>query len=119
MQTPQEICVWYVLPAIRRELATVMISKKMSQKYVAKELGLTDAAVSQYLTKKRAYGVYLPLRIRNKVEKAAVRIINHNSCARLEIQGILRKLTKSGFLCAVHRKKESVPKCCKICFTAE
>ncbi|NIA09936.1 MAG: transcriptional regulator [Nitrospiraceae bacterium] len=53
-KVPCEVITWYVLPAIRRELSAVMISKyNMYQKDAAKLLGVTDAAVSQYLSRKR------------------------------------------------------------------
>jgi predicted transcriptional regulator len=55
-QTPCEIIVWHILPAIRRELAKNMIKRHgLSQKEVAKKLGLTEAAISRYLSGKRAY----------------------------------------------------------------
>lgn len=53
-KVPCETITWYVLPAVRRGLAVAMISKyDMYQKDVAKFLGVTDAAVSQYLSRKR------------------------------------------------------------------
>ena len=53
-KVPCEIITWYVLPSIRRKLATVMIDKYgMYQKDAAKFLGVTDAAISQYLSRKR------------------------------------------------------------------
>jgi len=46
-KVPCEIITWYVLPSIRRKLATVMIDKYgMYQKDAAKFLGVTDAAIS-------------------------------------------------------------------------
>ena len=52
---PQEIEVWYVLPALRREYAKVLIKEhKLSQKGVAEILQVTESAISQYLTGKRA-----------------------------------------------------------------
>ena len=52
---PQEIEVRYILPAIRRELARIFIQEhNLSQKEAANVLGLTEAAISQYLHYKRA-----------------------------------------------------------------
>lgn len=54
MKAPCELVIWYVLPAIRRELAKSMVEDwGMSQRAAANRLGLTDAAVSQYLSEKR------------------------------------------------------------------
>jgi predicted transcriptional regulator len=53
-KVPCEIITWYMLPAIRRGLAIKLVQDyKCSQKQAAAYLGLTDAAVSQYLAKKR------------------------------------------------------------------
>ncbi|MEA2054866.1 MAG: transcriptional regulator [Candidatus Thermoplasmatota archaeon] len=53
-KVPCEIITWYILPAIRRELSAVIIKDyDMHQKDAAKLLGLTDAAISQYISKKR------------------------------------------------------------------
>ena len=51
---PQEIEVFYVLPAIRRELAYCLKAQGKSQKDIAVILGVTGAAVSQYMSSKRA-----------------------------------------------------------------
>lgn len=54
MKIPCEIVVWYVLPMIRREIANELVSThSMSQAEVARRFGVTDAAISQYLKKKR------------------------------------------------------------------
>lgn len=54
MKIPCEIVVWQVLPLIRRELAKELVQvHRLSQAEVARRFGVTDAAVSQYLTKKR------------------------------------------------------------------
>ena len=51
---PCEIISWHVLPAVRREIATYLVNeKKVTRKIVAKKLGLTEAAVCQYLKHKR------------------------------------------------------------------
>jgi len=54
MKMPCELIVWYVLPTIRRELAKELVGAYgMTQAEVAKRFGVTDAAISQYLRKKR------------------------------------------------------------------
>lgn len=54
MKTPCEITVWYVLPTIRREIAKELVFEhKYTQAKVARCFGVTDAAISQYLNKKR------------------------------------------------------------------
>lgn len=54
MKIPCEVIVWYVLPIVRREVADELVSvHHMSQAQVARKFGVTDAAISQYLKKKR------------------------------------------------------------------
>ena len=54
MKIPCELVVWYVLPAIRKDIARELVdSHNMSQTEVAKRFGVTGAAISQYLKKKR------------------------------------------------------------------
>ncbi len=54
MKIPCEVVVWYVLPIIRREVASELVNVHgMSQADVARKFGVTDAAISQYLKKKR------------------------------------------------------------------
>ncbi|HJH29309.1 MAG TPA: transcriptional regulator [Methanosarcinaceae archaeon] len=54
MKTPCEIMVQKVLPAIRAELARVlMVEHNCTQQKVADILGLSRAAVSQYVSEKR------------------------------------------------------------------
>ena len=84
LQTPQEITVWYILPAIRRELAKAMLTKNLKQKQVAKLLGITEAAVSQYLRSKRAKQVEFNKDIKLKIQEAANNIINARQINSLE-----------------------------------
>jgi len=62
---------WYVLPQIRAELARELVKKGLSQKEVAEKLGLTPAAVSQYLHKKRGEKSSILEKYRKIIEKAA------------------------------------------------
>lgn len=48
-----EIIVQYILPAIRAEMAVQMQKQGISQTNIAKALGVTPAAVNQYLKSKR------------------------------------------------------------------
>ncbi|MFH1328275.1 MAG: hypothetical protein ABIH76_05470, partial [Candidatus Bathyarchaeota archaeon] len=52
--TPQEIEVWYVLPALRREFAKAFLETGMKQKDIAKIMEINEPAISQYLKAKRA-----------------------------------------------------------------
>ncbi len=60
MKLPCEIIVWEVLPCIRAALAGELLRKGLSQKQVSEMLGITQAAVSHYTSKKRGSGLDFP-----------------------------------------------------------
>ena len=97
---PCEIATWYVLPVIRKELAMLLVKNHgISQKETASLLGVTDAAVSQYLSKKRGKRNFYRID-ENEFEKAAQRIADGASakgeicqlCKFLVSQNILEKI---------------------------
>ena len=55
MKTPCEVSMWYVVPYIRSRVAQSIVNDLgLKQAFAARKLGVTDAAVSQYLSGKRA-----------------------------------------------------------------
>ncbi len=59
MKPPCEIVVWYVIPAIRSELAKELMNLGMKQRDVSEIMDITQPAVSQYITDKRGSGIKL------------------------------------------------------------
>lgn len=92
-RSPCELIIWYALPDVRSEIAKYLINNyQLKQKEVSEILGITPAAVNQYLTSKRG-GELLTL-IKNKkmkkefladLQEAAVRIYEEKSPVFLEI----------------------------------
>ena len=74
MKPPCEIVVWYVIPAIRSELAKELLNLGMKQKEVSELMDITQPAVSQYITDKRGSGVKLPDDVRQMVKDFAVEL---------------------------------------------
>ncbi len=75
MEMPCQRVFWYVLPAIRREIAKSMVDMQKKRHEIAEKLGVTEAAVSQYMSGKR--GCYdFPENIRNEIRSASRRIID-------------------------------------------
>jgi predicted transcriptional regulator len=71
-----ENTVWNILPAIRSELAKILIKKhKLTQRKVASLLGITEAAVSRYLAGKRGLFEISDITILKEISKSAGRII--------------------------------------------
>lgn len=77
-QTPCEFLMWNGLPVIRREIAESMIKDfHLNQKTAAEKLGVTPAAISQYLSGKRGKIKIIDERILKEINKSAERIIKH------------------------------------------
>jgi hypothetical protein len=73
----------YGLPAIRREFAKIMIERYgLNQKEVAGKLGVTDAAISQYLSAKR--GKISDEKILNEVRESAEKIVDGNESVMIK-----------------------------------
>jgi predicted transcriptional regulator len=80
IKTPCEIIVWEVLPSIRREFAKILIEKHgLSQKEAANKLGVTEAAISRYISGKRASQEVFDGEILSEIEKSASELINGNN----------------------------------------
>ena len=71
MKPPCEIVVWYVIPAIRSELAKELLNLGMRQKDVSELMDITQPAVSQYITDKRGSGIKLDEDVRGMIKKFA------------------------------------------------
>ena len=71
MKPPCEIVVWYVIPAIRSELAKELLNLGMKQKDVSQLMDITQPAVSQYITDKRGSGIKLGDDVRDLIHDFA------------------------------------------------
>lgn len=130
-QHPIEIEYWYVLPTIRREIATSLKKRgNLRQKEVADILGITEAAVSQYI--KGTRGVLelengdlmiIPDWLLNQISKSTDKILksqsdNHNTFLK-EINRLMTIIRENprDFLCEVHSVFGYVPniESCDIC----
>jgi len=77
-QTPCEYMKWNGLPVIRKEIAENMINEfGLTQKETAKKLGVTPAAISQYISKKRGKIKIIDKNILREINASAKHIIKH------------------------------------------
>ena len=71
---PCEKAVWYHLPQIRADLAIELVKTGMTQSQAAKKLGVTPAAVSQYIHKKRGMQSHKSRSYRKEIDAAVKKI---------------------------------------------
>ncbi len=114
---PQEIEVWYIIPAIRRELAKSMIEGfKLTQKEIAKHMNLTEAAVSQYLNSKRAKDVLFTQAVLEEIKKSAKKIIEDNRNLVPEMIKLCNLTAVKQVMCDIHKKQDiNLPEDCGVC----
>ena len=79
MKPPCEIVVWYVIPAIRSELAKQLLKLGMKQKDISEIMDITQPAVSQYITDKRGSGIKLNKDIKNMIHEFAQELVEGES----------------------------------------
>jgi predicted transcriptional regulator len=126
MELPQEVELWYVIPAIRKALVTELKKHDMKQKDIAPLLGITEAAVSQYMCDKRAaccYDAFQEAPLKQEIEKAADTILNQESpdpaVAIKEVNRLCKMIRESKVICDIHRKQNPNLASCDICHDNE
>lgn len=113
---PQEVEVFYILPAIRSRMASALKENGKSQKEIARLLCVQESTISQYLSSKRAADVKFNNSINNEIAVAVKKIATKEDMIR-ETQHILDKVRASKeVLCGLHKAVSDVPKGCEVCF---
>lgn len=115
MRHPQEVEVWYIIPAIRREMAAVMKDFGVKSREIAKLLDVTEAAVSQYGKSKRGCEVVFPGDVKERISLAAERVMRKPSRLVEETTAVCSLIRKKGVLCKVHRRVSKDLEGCSIC----
>jgi len=118
MKAPCHAVVWYLLPTIGAELARQLAKRGMPQKEIAKRLGVTPAAVSQYMKGARGAEVKLGreslegiCKLADEVEKGKAdeaRVI-------LSVCGICRTAWRERVLCVHYRDMGGGGPICAVC----
>ena len=99
---PQEIEVWYIIPAIRKELASCLIRNySITYEKVGEMMGITKAAVSQYLSNKRAAKIKLPENALKEVCKSCELIVAKKKNTSQEILRVLKFIRDKNLPCEV------------------
>ena len=100
MKVPCEIIVWKILPIIRKEFAKSLIKNHgLTQRKAAEKLGLTEAAVSRYISGKRGEIKKLNKEIMQEIQESTARICKGNTLTVVEETCRICDLLKSnGFI---------------------
>ncbi|UCD13998.1 MAG: hypothetical protein JSW60_00850 [Thermoplasmatales archaeon] len=110
--TPCEYMMWNGLPVIRKEIAVCIINNYgLNQKETAEKLGVTPAAICQYLSKKRGKIKIVDESILAEINKSADRIIKN------EGESVVTPETCR--ICKILLSKGVFPLTCESCPTEE
>ena len=113
-----EIITWYALPAIRKEISSILKKKKLKVTEIGKLLDLTPAAVSQYLHSKRK-GMELPPEVKdfllNTLKPLKRKEINKDLIDHLVNESI-RMLINGKYLCQFCRAENLAESDCNKCY---
>lgn len=114
---PQEVEVWYLIPAIRKELAKSLIKDfGFNQKKVSEIFSVTEGAVSQYIKSKRGNELKFNKREIKELKETARKIVSNEKKAGEYIYKLCIKLRGTESLCKLHKKYDrAVPRNCGIC----
>lgn len=114
---PQEVEVWYLLPALRKEISKVLIEDfDFSQKKVADTLKITESAVSQYFKAKRACELNFDDNELLLIKEAAYNMTKEFNDPYIEFYKLSKKLSGSKSICKIHYElDQTLPKGCEIC----
>lgn len=111
LMQPQEIEVFYILPAIRHEIAKVLKEQGLKQKEIAKLLFVKESTISQYLNDKRAKEIIFNDKIKEYISRCASKIKNKENMVMIT-QSILKLVRMENVLCDIHRRYGNVSKNC-------
>jgi len=122
MELPQEIEIWYVIPAIRKALVAELKKHSLKQNEIAKLLCITESAVSQYGKDKRAaqcYAAFTVSPMKEELVASAESILadpKDQSIAVKEINRLCRIIREKKIICDIHRKQNPDMASCGVCY---
>lgn len=111
MLYPQEIEVFYIIPALRREIAKELKNRGIRQKEIANLFHVEEASISQYLGGKRGGFASFSKGLMPEIKISAGRIKDTISLLG-EMQRLIKIVKITGDLCRIHKQLSPIPICC-------
>lgn len=117
MRPPCEIIVHKVLAGIRAELAMRLLNEGLTQREIASRLGLSKAAVSQYVNAKRGFDIDFIGPVEDEMQKLSETLKNETQPSEVVdgICAICHAIQDSGWLCKEHVDPSHTDGNCAIC----
>lgn len=114
---PQEVEVFYLLPALRRDMAVSLKELGRDQKQIAKILGVSEPSVSHYFNAKRAQNIEFSPTIKNEIKRTAESIKTPQDTIK-ETQRLLRIIHTDKEICKVCHdlNKAQISPTCAVCY---
>lgn len=112
---PQELEVWYAIPSIRYEMTLEMKKRGFEQKEISRILGISEGAVSQYLSKKRAQEIKFNANLKKEIKKSVDEIIKDPKNLIKEVERIIDLPEIRAKLCNIHSQCSGSCEGCKVC----
>lgn len=112
---PQEVDVWYILPAIRKKIALSLLENNMSQKDVAVLMKTSEATISHYKKEKRVKEDVLGSSIDIQIKTSVNKIIQNNSLLFSEILKLSNVVKENGLFCEIYHQKTTMDTITKPC----
>ena len=101
----QEIEVWYIIPALRKEISRLLTEKHgLTFEKAGNILGISKAAISQYLSNKRANKIKLSSEVKKEIVKSAKIMSENPSMSVSEMQRLIRFMKENKCSCEVCKK---------------
>jgi predicted transcriptional regulator len=115
IQFPQEIDVWYILPALRKKIALGLLKEGMNQKEVAFVMKTSEATISHYKKDKRVKVDVLGTKLDVEIKDALVKIEENHSLLFSEIVKLSNVVKEKGIFCELYDQKATVEESIRPC----
>ena len=117
---PQEAELYYIIPALRVEIANILSNEDYKQKEIAKALNISEAAVSQYISLKRGVKFSIPFSFKSQIKKEILEHIQNNKISKQAkknkdiLDSNISNLNKTFMKLLFEAKKQKIT--CKLCY---